>query len=455
MRPALGTAWSLHLHQDRAYVVRVGDGQRVAALDPCEAVIVGLMDGRRPIEAIAQALDQALGGAAARWVQLVTARLQPLLVDGQSRPSPYPLESLVQVRSPDPREGLRRRPGPRVLHWWVTSYCPRRCAYCFAQPLLGSGVSDALITRVQLRRVFAEAAQIGAQDLLVAGAEPLLRPDLPEVLGDAIRNGLTPVLTTKRPITAALAQRLAAAGMQHISLSLDTIDNEQSRTLIGSAAYPRQVGSSMDNLKRAGIAFSLQTVATRINTAALRRVADFAATKGARQMQVIPFVPVVAPVGDLSNAEMALDANNEIEDAVERLAGVYDALKVELFDQAAGEKQGTYHCDVGQTKLFFLPDGVVHRCYKLIHDNALRGCDLRQVSVARAWHDPGFLDTLEPPRAAYQESSCGTCDRFEGCHREGRCIYRAWVGAGSYFSPDRDCNNNQPRSTARMVQMPE
>ena len=79
MRPALGTAWSLHLHQDRAYVVRVGDGQRVAALDPCEAVIVGLMDGRRPIEAIAQALDQALGGAALPGLhRRLQARLQRL-----------------------------------------------------------------------------------------------------------------------------------------------------------------------------------------------------------------------------------------------------------------------------------------------------------------------------------------------------------------------------------------
>jgi MoaA/NifB/PqqE/SkfB family radical SAM enzyme len=99
------------------------------------------------------------------------------------------------------------------------------------------------------------------------------------------------------------------------------------------------------------------------------------------------------------------------------------------------------------TKMFFLPDGVVHRCYKLTDDGELKGKDLRKHSVAAAWHDPDFGQKISPPRTLYAASNCGNCGHFDNCHDEGRCIYQATFTNGNYFAPDRDCDGPFPAAT--------
>jgi MoaA/NifB/PqqE/SkfB family radical SAM enzyme len=440
MKPSLGPAWELCLRQGRAYIDRQVDAQPVCALSAAEAVVLGLMDGTRTLDALSELLTCALGETGPQILHTLLTRVRPLLVDGPRRACPYSLECLSQVAPPDPQEGLRPLPGPRVLHWWVTSYCPRRCVYCFARPIFGGRAVDAILTREALQRIFAEAASLGAEALLVAGAEPLLRDDLPEVLGDAVAQGILPLLTTKHPITLSLAQRFAQAGVRHLSLSVDTMDEHENRTLIGSATYSLQVRRSVQHLTRAGIAFSIQAVATRLNPQSLHGVAAFAAEAGAQMLQVVPFEPVASPISQVSNHDMLLEHLVPLEEQVTLLARQFPELRMELFEKLGSGSRSDLHCDIGMTKLFFLPNGVVHRCYKLTHDDRLQGSDLRKVSVAAAWHDPGFRTIISPPREHYAGADCYGCGRFSACHQEGRCIYQAWVSHARYEARDRHCD---------------
>jgi len=433
----LDTAWELRVQAGRARIHRRADGQPVAALTAGEAAVVSLMDGTRSLDQLDALMTAALGDAGRRLLERVQARFRPLLATGRHRPSPYALVELAGLLPPDPNEGLRLLPGPRVLHWHVTRYCPRRCVYCYAEPLLGGEASDAVISRAQLRSIFREAVSLGAHVLLASGSEPLLRLDLPEVLGDAISAGLEILLTTKHPVSATLAQRFADAGVPHLSFSLDTVDPDENDRLIGNRAYARQVERSVEHLRSVGVAFSIQAVATRVAPQAVRGVAAFAAAAGARVLQLVPFRPVRRPIGTFRNEELVLADESALDGLVDELARAYPGLRVEKFRELS-ESAG-FHCDIGQTKLFFLPDGVVHRCYKLTDDARLRGADLRRVSVATAWHFSPFRSTIAPPRHEYQGAACASCARFDACHDDGRCIYQALVRFGRYTAPDREC----------------
>jgi MoaA/NifB/PqqE/SkfB family radical SAM enzyme len=398
------------------------------------------MNGSRTLDVLRELIQEVFGEQYTTVLESVQRRLQSLLLDGFSREDSPNLADLARVMSPDPSEGLRPIPGPRVLHWWVTSVCPRKCVYCFAQPTLGTKADDATVTRAQLQRIFKEAAELGTEHLLVAGAEPFLRDDLPEVMGDAIQQGMTPLLTTKYPITRSLAERLRDGGLQHISLSLDTMDEAESQTLIGSNKYPAVVRSSVDNLTKSGVAFSIQAVVTKLNTRSVGAIAEFAARTGAKLLQVVPFEPVVAPIGPVSNSDMNIGQAEWLDTEVSRLTDQYPSLKIERFEELGSGSRSGYHCDIGMTKLFFLPNGVVHRCYKLTHDTRLQGKDLRRTSLAAAWHDPGFHETISPPREAYAHTDCHSCSRFSHCHDDGRCIYQAWRDRNRYEARDRNCN---------------
>lgn len=436
--PALHPAFDLRLIHERAYVVRRVDSQRVAALRAAEAVALALMDGTRDAGALDRLLEDALPGRGASLVSSVRTRLKPLLPSGTRADYPA-LAALASACDPDPADGLRPLPGPRVLHWAVTQVCPRRCVYCFAEPRLGGAADDASIAREDLARIWTEAVSLGAEIVLVAGAEPLLRRDLPEVLGDAIRAGLTVVLTTKHPVSAALAARFARAGVPHLSFSLDSLDADENRRLIGTARYAEQVRSSVRHLAGAGVAFSIQAVVTRLNPDSARHVAAFAAREGARVLQIVPFKAVRSPIADLTNADLLLEDDAWLDHLVVELRDRHPAVHIEKFVEPGAAGTG-YHCDIGQTKLFFLPDGVVHRCYKLTEDATLRGADLREVSVAAAWHDPQFGRVISPARALYSGAACGECGRFNACHDDGRCLFEASMRHGRYHAPDRSCD---------------
>ena len=343
--------------------------------------------------------------------------------------------------APEPSEGFRPLPGPKVLHWHVTKYCPRRCVYCYAEPLHGNAALDSTLPRKRLAEIFEEAVSLGAKNLLASGAEPLLRKDFPEVAGDAICAGLGVFLTTKHPISPSIAGRLAKAGLPHISLSLDTTNQSENARLVGNGKYADQVLASAKNLASAGVAFSIQCVITRQNPLSAPDVAAFAARAGARVLQLVPYFPVRSPIGPWQNEDLQLENEAYIDGLVAELAHRHSKLSVERFRELGAETAG-YTCDIGQTKLFFLPDGTVHRCYKLVFDNSLRGADLKRCSVAEAWHAQEFYNVLSPSYEQYSGTPCSGCARFSSCHEEGRCIFKALTAYGRYAAPDRSCRNS-------------
>ena len=431
--------FAIHIdNRNAAYLVRRRDSRIVAALPRMEAYVLALRLSYT-LEEI-RSFAESAGGAVQQVADRVEHRFRRILEAGIHLP--FPAERLLTVAVAPHANGLRDLPGPRVLHWTVTRYCPRKCIYCYAEPLPGGQPLDSVISRQELRRIFEEAAELGAEHFVVSGSEPFLRPDLPEIMGDAIACGITPFITTKHPIGPDLAQRLAHAGLRHLSISLDTVSPDLSLEIIGSRTYPAQVRASAANLQNAGIRFSIQAVAARQNAGALEDVARFAAELNAVVLQIVPFEPVRLPLTESRNHDMLLPDPDFVQKEVGRLSCAYPSLRIEVFNKA--QEASGYHCDIGMTKLFFLPDGTVHRCYKLAHDDSLRGRNLRQTSVAEAWHDPQFQPVISPSRDSYQGSNCHGCGEFHTCHSEGRCIFEAAANWGRYYAPDRACGGPFP-----------
>lgn len=431
--------FELVVRDNLAYVMRRQDGRLLGALTRLEAAALKMLAELTPTEQIKQIFSSVLPKEGETLVRRVEARFLPLLAPGRGIAAPTEFQELATVVTPDPKKRLRELPGPKVLHWWVTRYCPRKCVYCYAEPLHGGSAEDAAIARSELARIFEEAATLGAEHLVIAGAEPLLRSDLPEVMGDAIKHGLTPFLTTKHPISQQLALRFARAGVNHISLSVDCASPGQSLVLIGSKSYPTQIRRSVASLSQAGIQFSIQSVVTQLNEMEMWDVAELASELGATVMQVVPFETVRKPIAQYRNDELSVANVDTVRNTVERLASSFPKVRFEFFEKLGTGSRAQFHCDIGMTKLFFLPDGVVHRCYKLVDDLRLTGKDLKKCSVAEAWHDPGFAQIISPAASLYHISPCGKCGRFDNCHSEGRCIYESSVNHGTYFDQDRNC----------------
>lgn len=131
----------------------------------------------------------------------------------------------------------------------LTDRCNLRCIYCMPPEGLDWLPKSDLLTTDELVRLIAIAVtDLGVEQVRFTGGEPLLRGDLAEIVADCAR--LTPrpdiAVTTNAIGLESRAAALAAAGLDRLNVSLDTLDaktfqlisqrDQLSRTLRGVAA---------------------------------------------------------------------------------------------------------------------------------------------------------------------------------------------------------------------------
>lgn len=115
--------------------------------------------------------------------------------------------------------------GPAKLAWEVTERCNSRCLTCSrrdaAPDELTTGEGTALLR---------EAASMGVLSVSFSGGEPLLRSDLPELVGEAARLRLhTSMSTNGLLLRGETAHNALDAGLSTIYLSLDGMEATHDR----------------------------------------------------------------------------------------------------------------------------------------------------------------------------------------------------------------------------------
>lgn len=89
--------------------------------------------------------------------------------------------------------------------------------------------SDELLTTDELMRVISLGVEQGISEVRLTGGEPLLRPDIGDIVSriSSLPNAPRLSLTTNALRLADLAQGLADAGLERINVSLDTLNSER------------------------------------------------------------------------------------------------------------------------------------------------------------------------------------------------------------------------------------
>ena len=125
----------------------------------------------------------------------------------------------------------------------VTDRCNFRCTYCMPREVYGRDYAflprAELLTFEEISRLAGVFASLGVHKLRLTGGEPLLRRDLDRLVAMLVGvPGVDDVtLTTNGSVLARHAQRLAEAGLQRITVSLDSLDDATFMRL-NDAAFP-------------------------------------------------------------------------------------------------------------------------------------------------------------------------------------------------------------------------
>ena len=162
----------------------------------------------------------------------------------------------------------------RDLRISVMDRCNFRCPYCMPREtyheryrFLGSHERLSFDEIVRLARLF---VQLGARKLRLTGGEPLLRTNLPDLIGDLTDiPGVEDVaLTTNGVLLARYATELKAAGLQRVTVSLDSLDPEVFARMSGGFAGVEDVLEGIEHARRSELA------PIKINAVVQRNVND-------------------------------------------------------------------------------------------------------------------------------------------------------------------------------------
>ncbi len=213
-------------------------------------------------------------------------------------------------------------PSPRpVVVFNATRRCNLRCAHCYsASDATPSGDE---LTTAEACRMVADLGRFGVPVLLLSGGEPLLRPDLFELLDAARCAQLRVVLSTNGTlIDAATARRLARAKVAYVGISLDGPRAVNDRFRRSPGAYDAAL-AGLRHCRNAHLRVGLRLTLHRGNADALDEMFDLVARE---RIDRVCFYHLVSAGrgGDLNGQRLAHD---ETRDALARIVDATGRLR--------------------------------------------------------------------------------------------------------------------------------
>ena len=180
----------------------------------------------------------------------------------------------------------------RDLRISVTDRCNFRCSYCMPAEVFGRDYAflprSEVLTFEEIERLAQAFVDLGVEKLRITGGEPLVRRDLPALVAmlAAIRTpaGKTVdlTLTTNGTALRRLARPLADAGLQRVTVSLDSLDDAVFRAMNGVDFPVERVLDGIAAAREAGLGpIKVNMVVRRgVNDASVLPMARWARDEG-------------------------------------------------------------------------------------------------------------------------------------------------------------------------------
>jgi cyclic pyranopterin phosphate synthase len=147
---------------------------------------------------------------------------------------------------------------PRDLRISVTDRCNFRCRYCMPREAFGEDFQflprSEILSFEEIFRLARVFRGLGVEKIRLTGGEPLLRRDLPVLVGKlASIPDIELVVTTNGSLLAEMAEELAQAGLSRVTVSLDSLDEDAFRGMNDVDFSVATVLAGIEAAARAGL----------------------------------------------------------------------------------------------------------------------------------------------------------------------------------------------------------
>ena len=157
--------------------------------------------------------------------------------------------------------------------WNVGRRCNLHCVHCYSDS--ANRAYDGELTTDEGKSLIDDLADFGIPVLLLSGGEPLIRPDLFELIAHARSRGVRLTLSTNGTlITPEIAGRLRAHEVSYVGISLDGIGATNDMFRGHKGAFDKAM-AGFRNCRAVGQRVGLRMTLTRRNARDLDQIFDF------------------------------------------------------------------------------------------------------------------------------------------------------------------------------------
>lgn len=160
-----------------------------------------------------------------------------------------------------------------VVVWNVTKACNLRCIHCYASA--DNNPAENELTTEEGFKLLEDLSSFGCPVVLFSGGEPLVRPDILDLIHRAVQLGLRAVLSTNGTlIDENMAKELKKFGLSYVGISLDGIGEVHDRFRVSQGCFEKVV-KAIENCKKEGIKVGLRFTINKFNVEEIPKVFDF------------------------------------------------------------------------------------------------------------------------------------------------------------------------------------
>jgi len=329
----------------------------------------------------------------------------------------------------------------------LTHRCPLRCVYC-SNPLQLQTQNKELAAETWMD-VFRQAAELGSLQLHLTGGEPLVRPDLLQLVQGARSFGLyVNLITSGIGLTGERLQGLVDAGLDHIQLSLQGGTADIADAVAGVKAHERKLAVARE-IRKHRIAFTLNVVVHRHNLEQLPAIIALAEQAGAYKLEI---AHVQYYGWAFANRDSLLPTREQLQCSMEtvKLAREKFAGKMRI-DFVVPDYYARFPkaCMGGWGRKIMLinPHGEVWPCHSANVIPGLRFDSVREHPLRWIWEESPAFQLYRGEE--WMQEPCRSCD-----HRHedfGGCRCQAWLLMNNAAATDPVCSLSPQNQLVRGI----
>ena len=178
-----------------------------------------------------------------------------------------------------------------IVSWMTTNKCNLTCKHCYQDACPDACANE--LTTDEARTLIDQIAAAGFKIMIFSGGEPLMRPDIYDLVAYAASKGLRPVFGTNGTlITPEVAGRLTECGACAMGISLDSLDRAKHDSFRGLEGAWDATVAGMRACREVGLPFQIHTTVLDWNEHEVCDITDFAVEHGAIAHYIFFLIPV-------------------------------------------------------------------------------------------------------------------------------------------------------------------